>query len=150
MVSLVTRKHQFALNRLPLLAHDGPLQAKSGQDPMAYNSSASLPVEMRHVDVTLIEADFKRHKRSASTGYNGDWHPDSSQTATQLISMALRTAFGRPAPAENITLNMTGSCRRKSKTKRRLTQQLYRPQEVLEAEEAGRALSLHPKRLTLT
>ncbi len=41
-----------------------------------------------------------------------------------------------PAPAEKITLNMTGRCRRKSKTKRRLTQQLYTPREVLEAEVA--------------
>ena len=134
--SMVNRKHQVALNRLTLLAHGGPLQAESGQDPMAHNSSASLPVEMRQVDVTLIEADFKRHKRPDSTSCKGDWQPDSSQTATQLISNALRTAFGRPAPAKKITLNMTGSCRRKSKTKRRLTQQLYRPRQVLEADDA--------------
>ena len=69
---MVTRKHQVALNRLTLLAHDGPLQAESGQDPMMHNSSASLPVEMRRVDVTLIEADFKRHKRLESTSYKGD------------------------------------------------------------------------------
>ena len=134
--SMVTRKHQVALNRLTLLAHDGPLQAESGRDPMAHNSSASLPVEMRHVDVKLIQADFKRHKRSDSTSCKGDWQPDSSQTATQLISKAFRTAFGWPAPAEKITLNMTGSCRRESKTKCSLTQQPYRTQEVLEADDA--------------
>ena len=142
---MVTRKHQVALNRLTLLAHDGPLQAESGPDPMTHNSSASLPVEMRQVDVTLIEADLERHKRSDSTSYEGDWQPDSSQTATQLISRALRTAFGRPAPAEKITLNMTGSCWRKSKTKHRLTYTCTDHGKSLKR----MTLSLHPIRLPL-
>ena len=132
--SKVTRKHQIALN-LPLLAHEGPVQAESEHDPIAFNSSASLPIELRHVNRTLLEADFARHRRSGSPTSEGWWQPDSSQTATQLICKAMRTAFGRPAPVDKIMLNMTSSSRRKSNTKRRLDRQLYRPREVLRAAE---------------
>ena len=77
--SKVTRKHQIALNRLTLLAHEVPVQAESMQDPIAFNSSASLPNELRHVNQTLLEADFARHKRSGSPTCEGQWQPDSSQ-----------------------------------------------------------------------
>ena len=64
--SKVTRKHQIALNSLTLLAHEGPVQAESKHDPIVFNSSASLPIELPHVNRTLLEADFARHKRSGS------------------------------------------------------------------------------------
>ena len=130
-----TTKHQTALNRLALLAHVGPVQAESKHDPIAFNSSASLPIELRHVNRTLLEADFARHKCSGSPMCEGQWQPDSSQTTTQLICKAMQTAFGRPAPVEKILLNMTSSSRRKSNTKRRLDRQPYRPREVLKAAE---------------
>ena len=133
--SKVTRKHQIALNRLTLLAHEGPTQAESMQDPIAFNNSASLPIELRRVNKTLLEADFARHKRSGSPTCEGRWQPDSSQTATQLICTAMRTAFGRPAPVEKIVLNITSSSRRKSNAQRRLDRQLYRPREVFKAAE---------------
>ena len=136
--SKVTRKHQIALTRLTLLAmlaHEGPVQAELKHDPIAFNSLASLPIELRYVNRTLLEADFARHRRSGSPTCEGRWQPDSSQTATQLICKAMRTAFGRPAPVEKIMLNMTSSSRRKSNTKRSLDRQLYRPREVLKAAE---------------
>ena len=77
--SKVTRKHQIALNRLTLLANRGLVQTEPRQDPTAFNSSASLPVELRHVDKTLLEADFARHKRSGPPTCDGQWQPDSSQ-----------------------------------------------------------------------
>ena len=133
--SQVTRKHQFALNRLTLFAHEGPDQAESKHDPIVFNSSASLPIELRHVNKTLLEADLARHKRSGSPTCEGLWQPDSSQTATQLICKAMRSAFGIPAPVARIVFNMTSSSRRKSNLKRRLDRQLYRPREVLKAAE---------------
>ena len=42
--SKATRKHQIALNRLTLLAREGPVQAESKDDPIVLNSSASLPI----------------------------------------------------------------------------------------------------------
>ena len=56
--SKVIRKHLIALNRLTLLAHEGPFPAESGQVPISYNSLASLPIELRHVNRGLLEADF--------------------------------------------------------------------------------------------
>ena len=139
--SKVTMKHQTALNHLTLLAHEGPVQAEAKHEPIAFNSSASLPIKLRHVNRTLLEADFARHKRSGSTNgltsltCEGQWQLDSSKTATQLICKAMRTAFGQPAPVEKIVLNMTRSSRRKSNTERRLDRQLYRPREALKAAE---------------
>ena len=71
--SKVTRKHQIALNRLTLFAHEGPDQAESKHDPIVFNSSASLPIELCHVNRTLLEADFARHKRSGPPTCEGQW-----------------------------------------------------------------------------
>lgn len=97
--------------------------------PRAERCGRKGTLELRHVIRTLLEADFARHKRSGSPTCEGQWQPDSSQTAIQLICKAMRTAFGRPAPVEKILLNMTSSSRRKSNTKRRLDRQLYRERE---------------------
>ena len=91
--SRVTRQHQVALNRLTLLAHDGPSQAVFGRDPMSYSSSASLPIEMRHVSSMLLQEEFERHKRADPASVKGKWQPDSTHTAMQLVSKALRAAL---------------------------------------------------------
>ena len=141
----VSKRHKLALNRLTMLAHTGPVRSEAPHHP---DGCGSLPIEMRQVDLGLLEADFQRHKQPAMDNYVGTLKPDTSQTATQLISSALRKAFEQLAPVAPVTTIQidVSCCGRKSAAKKRKECSMeYSPLNILQPPMQHSSVTKRPK-----